>query len=517
MADNKSPVELNTNKVDTPLPAYDDFMEVLAPLDTLMKGTRGMQEASTTYLPQEAEEDPIDYSNRLKRTKLVNYFKRTIQKLAGEVFSKPLTRSDDINETVDEILDDVDNNGHDITEFAFKSFQNGLHKGVVHFLVDYPQVRLKKEGNVTYFLDENEKDPERKWKPWTRANERELNYRPNWVHIDADQIIGWRTEVKQGKVTLTQIRIRETTEEPDGEYGQKDVNRIRVFTQTNWEVHKQNDEGVYEPESSGTNNLGYVPLVTVYLGEKIREMVVDPPLESLGDLNILHWQSTSDQRNILHYARLVIYFGKMMDTTDGKMVVGPNRFVLSDEPEADLKVVEHNGRSIEAGRQDIKDLETQMALFGLSLMLPKTGNTTATERALDSAENDSTLKSWALALQRGINECIEITADYLQIEREKAGTISINTEFKSFVMGVESKLLLDAADKNIIPKAVVVDEFIRRGILKEDTDPLELETMLEKERQQSMSFMESFNSARTRQPNTGGEMAPNEPGMTEDE
>jgi hypothetical protein len=483
-------VTQDTNKVDSPLPAYNDFMEVLKPLDTLMQGTRGMQAAETDYLPQEAEELTIDYNNRLARTKLTNYFKRTVDKLGGEVFSKPVVPSEDMDKTILEFTENVDNNGHDITQWSLGVFKEGVKSGITHFLIDYPQVKLKKEGGVAYFYDEDEEDKEKAWKPWTKANEKKLNYRPNWVHVAPSQLIGWRTEIKQGTVTLTQIRILEQTEEPDGDYGQRTVDRIRVFTEKTWEVHMKDKDGTYSLESSGTNNLGYVPFVSVYLGERVREMVVNPPLEGLSDLNILHWQSTSDQRNILHYARLVIYFGKMMDVKDGKMVIGPNRFVLSDDPDSDLRVVEHSGEAIGAGRQDIKDIESSMTMFGLTMMMPKTGAQTATERAIDSSENDSSLKSWALSMEDALNEAIRITADYLQIDPDTAGTVDVNTDFQSFMATVEAGVLILAKEKNIIPAKIVIDEFIRRGILKEGTDPLEIDIMMEEELQKSMDFQQ---------------------------
>jgi len=499
MADN-SGAERSTSKVETPLEAYEDFMTVLDPLDTLMQGTRGMVAKSTTYLPQEEEEETTSYNNRLARTKLVNFFKQTINKLGGAVFSKPVSLSEDMPKEMEKIMENVDNNGKDITRWSLGVFKDALHRGITHFLIDYPQVNLKTVKGVTYFEDKEETDAEKRWKPWTKKNEEGKGLRPNWVPIQADMLIGWRTEIVQGKVTLTQIRIKEQTEEPDGDYGQRTVNRIRVFTPKTWEIWVENEEGVYEEDSRGTNNLGYVPLVSVYLGEKVREMVVNPPLEGLADLNITHWQSTSDQRNILHYARLVIYFGKGIDTKNGKLVIGPNRFILSDEPEADLKVVEHSGHSIGAGRQDIIDIEKQMVMFGLTMMMPKTGTATATERAIDSSENDSALKSYALSMEDGLNEAIKMTADYMQMDREKVGTVSLHTDFQSFLADVEAKILMEAKEKRIIPRKIVIDEFIRRGILKEDSDPIEIEAMLEAELMDEETFTAGFEEPATPAP-----------------
>ena len=91
-------------KVNTPLEDYQKFMAVLDPLNTLMGGTRAMRAAAETYLPKEKEEETDDYNSRLARTYLVNYFKRTIEKLAGEVFSKPINVPDEMNPIIDEIL-----------------------------------------------------------------------------------------------------------------------------------------------------------------------------------------------------------------------------------------------------------------------------------------------------------------------------------------------------------------------------------------------------------------------------
>ncbi|MCK4776976.1 MAG: DUF4055 domain-containing protein [Actinomycetia bacterium] len=474
-------------KVDTPLPAYVKFMQVLNSLNTLMGGTRAMQNARTLYLPQEKEEELGDYNNRLARTYLVNYFKRTIEKLGGEIFSKPVQVPEEMDEDLKTILDNVDNNGNSVTQFSYTGFKKGLHQGIGHILVDYPQIKLKKEGGVTFFLDEEDDT----WKPWTKANEKELNFRPNWVLIDSRQIIGWRTENIQGKETLTQVRIQEEVNEPVGDYGQKVVKRIRVFTPKTWEIHEQDEGGDWELIKTGSNNLGYIPLVTVYLGEKYQSMVVNPPLEGLGDLNIAHWQSTSDQRNILHYARLVVYFGKGL-AEDIK--IGPNRFILTDEPDADLKVVEHSGNSINAGRQDIVDLETQMSMYGLTYMMPRSGSITATERAIDKSENDSALKAWALSWQDGINNAVKMTADHLGIVSDDLPEVTVNIDFKSFLADQEAKILMEAKEKGIIPRAIVVEEFIRRGIIKDDTDLVELEAMLEKERQEGFEETGAFSS-----------------------
>jgi len=126
-------------------------------------------------------------------------------------------------------------------------------------------------------------------------------------------------------------------------------------------------------------------------------------------------------------------------------------------------------------------------MFGLTYMMPKTGNTTATEKAIDSSENDSSLKSWALDFQDFVNLLLDTTLDYTGQEMTDKG-IGINTEFRSFLMDLEPKYILEAAKAKILPNEVVFEEFKRRGIIKDEWDWAEVLLMLEQQEQSSVSL-----------------------------
>ena len=53
-----------------------------------------------------------------------------------------------------------------------------------------------------------------------------------------------------------------------------------------------------------------------------------PPLLDLAWLNLAHWQSSSDQRHILHIARVPILFARGMDTAESQIDIGPNRIIM---------------------------------------------------------------------------------------------------------------------------------------------------------------------------------------------
>jgi hypothetical protein len=457
------------NEVAVPLPEYTAHQTRLALPNTLMGGTPAMQAAGEKYLPREPAESTTAWKIRLGRTVLFNAIKRTVQKLTGEVFSKDVDVGDDVPEPIKGWLEDVNLQGRNESRFAQEVFQTAIKDGVTHILVDYPQA----DGVATL------------------ADEKAAALRPYWVHIKAEQVIGWRFVVVNGKRVLSQVRITESTEEPDGDYGMKEVNRIRVLNRDSFEIWEEQADDKGESEwvmiQEGALTLGFIPLVTIMFGECMSPMTACPPLEDLAYLNLAHWQSSSDQRNILHFARVPLLFGKGLTDDQGRppggegsnFEVGVNRLIHSTNPEADLKVVEHSGKCIEAGRQDLKDLEDQMALFGLTLMLPKGVQTTATQSASDKSENDSALRGWAMILK----DCLELALSYMaQWSKlgDKGGSVTVNTDFRAF-SGVELQYLTQAMIAGKIPMGLWLNEAQRRGAVANDVDETEVLAMLENE------------------------------------
>lgn len=483
------------DRVEVPISAHSDFMDVLALPKALLGGTRAMREVGETFLPKEKHEEQADYANRRDRTFLLGAYKRTCQKLTGEVFSKEISLDEDVPSEIKAwCQDDIDLEGSNLTQFATGVFFTGVAKGVAHVLVDYPGVETKVEGGKNgrlMYWEEYEDQPgsgrEPEWKPLTKAVQEKKGWRPYWVTIEPEQIIGWRSEVRNGKTVLTQVRIKESTEEPSGEFGTRTVNRIRVLEPGSWTLWvevKEEGKTTWVVQDRGATSINFIPLATFRIGEKKTVMTATPPLEGLADLNLAHWQSSSDQRNILHFARLVTYFGKCLDIDEKsqKVILGPNQLVHSSEKDADLKVVEHSGKGVDSGRQDLKDLETQMAMFGLTYMMPRTGTATATERAIDSAENSSALRGWASEFAGFLETLLLYTKRYSDPSAESAGSVGVNKEFNNWLKDMHGQVLIDAYEAKLLPREIVIDEFKRRGVISEDVDFQALIQMFQEDR-----------------------------------
>ena len=104
--------------------------------------------------------------------------------------------------------------------------------------------------------------------------------------------------------------------------------------------------------------------------------------------------------------------------------VGPNRLILSDDPAADMKFVEHSGAAITAGRQDLTDLEDQMAIMGLDLLMRQTGPVTATARRLDSLQNHAALAAMVRHLEDGLSRALRMAARWMGLPPDAAGHLS---------------------------------------------------------------------------------------------
>lgn len=474
--------------VSVPLADYTVYMEYTKLERTLMGGTKAMRDAGETYLPQEENESNDSWTDRLNRSVLLNVFKRTIQKLTGEVFSKDIVLNDDVPAEVREWCENIDQEGNNLSRFCQDVFTDALAYGVSHVLVEYPRVETKEINGKKYF-----KNDEGDMVQLTQAAEKKMGWRPYWVPIEAKNVIGWRVEVRDGKPELTQLRVKEQKEENRGLYDVQPVEQIRVLEPGKFEIwelrqkDKNEKEKVWVMVDSGETSVDFIPLVSFFAGEKKSYMTAESPLDGLAWLNLMHWQSSSDQRNILHFARLITYFGKcLLQDDEGKIVIGANRMVQSNDPDGDFKIVEHSGKGIEAGRQDLKDLENQMALFGLTFMMPRTGNITATERSLDAAENTSALRSWALGHKDFIENCLDFTYRIAGKEEGKAGSVTVNTEFSRMLRDVSAQILLAGFEKGLLPRQVVFEEFKRRGLVKDEWDFLEVTKMIEKEEMERM-------------------------------
>lgn len=426
-------------KVQEPSAQVAGYAEDWRLVTDLLGGTRAMRAAGERRLPRWPNESPESHKARLSTATLFPAFARTLGVMAGKPFSKALTYGDDVPTRIREWCDDADLQGTNLHTFAADLLAEALGYGLCGVLVEYPRT----DGVRTV------------------ADERAVNARPYLVRYNHDQILGWQSARTNGVTRLTQLRLAESAEVQDGEYGTKIVERVRVLRPGSWEIWEKGEKDEYVLAESGATTLAEIPFVP-FCGRKTGFMAGVSPLLDLAHLNVKHWQSQSDQDTILHVARVPILAAITSD--EGfELTVGASSAVRIPEG-GDLKFVEHGGAAIAAGRQSLQDLEGQMIQTGAELLVQRPGQRSATEA------NKSELQRITEAFEDSLDQCLQFMADW--VGEKQGGHVSLFKDFGAATLtDASAQLILSMQQAGLISKETAIREQQRRGMLAPDLDP----------------------------------------------
>lgn len=433
---------------------YRRMMEQWDKINTVLGGTAAMRKAGRKFLPiHEAESDDA-YTERLESTVLVNYSKLTLNSWVGRPFSKKVKLSDDRSDRFFKFSKDVDLCGNNIDVFCRNWFKSGVSKRIAYVMVDFP--RTTTEGRVR-----------------TLADDKRENVRPYFIPYQAEDVLfAHKTRFSDGEEYYDHVRIHKTELIKEG-FAERLVERIEVWEPKEVRVYekvkKTNDkvEWVLKSKLGWSYDLDFVPLV-LYESD-----TVDSPLLDIADLNITHWQSSSDQRSILTVARFPMLAVSGTSISEaGKMVVGPKHLLATKESNGKFYFVEHAGKSIGAGQEDMKSLEEQMGNYGADFLKKSPGSPTATARALDSVESTSPLQDMVIRFQDAVNLAIYYCGQWERSSSEDWDTeVEINSNFS--IGTAESASFAELGNsrgRRDISRRAYIEEMIRRGELQEDFD-----------------------------------------------
>lgn len=385
--------------------------------DSLYGGTTTMRASGKTFLPRNPKELEEDWAVRRDRTYLFNAFKRSVQQASGRVFQENM-ELEGYPVEVGIFQQDVDSQGRDITQFTKSVFVDALVRGVSYILVEFPRVAEQ---------------------PLTLADALTSGDRPYWVHIEATQVLAVHSSFVGGTERVTHFRFLENVTEVS-EDGLEEVitQQVKAFHQSapeaavGYTIWRHSEKGWTVYDTGFLLGMPSIPIVPIYTN-RIGFYLGSPPLMDLAEINIAHWQSTSEQRNILHVARVPFLHIKGLqpgiDAETGESQefdIKINGVLTAGE---DAQWVETNGNGLAAGREDLADLERKMEQLGLTLTAPRSGNTTATENSISAAETNSLLKDMALSLSDSLEYALYFTAFYLNTDPNINGAVVISTEF----------------------------------------------------------------------------------------
>ncbi len=447
--------ETGDAKVDTPCAAYLDMSQLWPLIDDLRGGSGPMRDRCAVYLPQFEKETPTHYNARVAGSILFSAYGDTAKNMTGKPFSKAVTIQGDLPEPLESISDDVYGQGKGLTQLSRDLFGDFINRGLGHILVDYP-LTTNEEGDTPNL-----------------QQERDAGFRPRLIQISPDQLIAWRIEKdSSGTPELTSIRIHESHSEPDGLWGEKQVEYVRVIEKETWQLfRKEEGDEEFKLDNQGVNSLGRVPLVTGYANQT-GFLTADPPLKELAERNLAHYKSDSDQRSILHMARTVTLCALGFSAEEAeKIALGPHQIISSQNVNASVSFLEHQGQAIEAGRKDLDSLKEEMVVLGLQPFAQKTGNQTATGQGIDEDRSNSDMQAWVMSLERLLYQAYVMAAEWVKAELPADFKADVDNDFSIWVRAMEDIAhLIKMRQAQELSRTTFLREIKRRGILSERVD-----------------------------------------------
>lgn len=416
-------------------------------INDLMGGTDAMRAASEKRLPRWPNEDVEAYKTRLAVATLFPAYQRTIEVLGAKPFSKPVTLGDDVPERSREWYEDVDRAGSNLHAFLSAVGIEALGYGFSGILVDYPPTS-DKAGNQLYV---------------TKADEAAAGVRPYFVQIHARNILGWDSDSSG----LTQLRLLECVSEPDGRFGKKDIEQVRVLERGSWEIWRESTgpkkEWVLHDQGT-TTPLKKIPFVPVY-GHRLGFMMAKPGLLELAHANIEHWQTKSDRQVNLHMLSIPILFARMLE--EAVLTIGAGTAVKANHPEADMKYVEMTGAAVAAGRQVLLDLEDQMRQAGAELLVIKPGGQSVAQTIADNEQGSCALQKVAENIEDAADQALQFMADW--VGDPEGGHCTIYKDFGAATLAEASaELLFKSTMSGKLSGESYFRELQRRGIISPD-------------------------------------------------
>ena len=429
-------------------------------MKAVTNGTEYLRDNSEAFLPLEPREDYDAYLSRVNRAVFSPYTQRLVRAATGLILRKPITVIGDPYWT-DVFVKDVDGCGSDLDEYARRLLICALTYGHSNTLVDFPAPTGAR----------------------SLAEERDQNRRPYWIEVDPANIYGWRLdrEVNYGK--LIQVRIAEQAVVPDGDFGEKVFDQIRVIEPGQYKIFRKKEttkdmytqdesfagnfdspanEKDYELVESGEFSLGEIPLVTVYAG-KTDTMTSKPPLLDIAYLNLAHFQRQADLIHSLHVASQPLLIMEGWDDQTKDMAISVN-YAMATQPGNKVYYVEPAASAFEAQAAEIQELQLQMATLGIStLSQQKFVAESADARRLDRVDTNSMLSMVSLDLEQKMQKAFNLSADYLGLEPPE---VKISRDFDiERLIGQDITALTSLFDQQVIDREEFRDILVQGEVL----------------------------------------------------
>lgn len=413
-------------------------------IDDLMGGTKTMRAAGQNYLPQRPLEDDADYADRLRLASLLPAYAETIQRMTGRIFADSMVLGEDIPDwIIDDVLPDIDRQGRNLHVFAREWFSEALAYGLSHCIVESPQATGVR----------------------TKADQKAARVRPYAIRIHPRRVLGWREEDGE----LVQVRISFVRTEPDGEWGTRSIEQVRVY-EPGWvrtyEKAPGKEDAAWMLVDEVQTGLPRIPLITLYT-HRTGMLTGKPPLLELAHLNTRHWRLQSSNDTLIDTASVPLL--SITGVQEGDDVIIGAKHAVRLPQGATMQYVEHSGAAIGAGRQALVDLIEDMRRAGAKMLQPASQNKTATEAREDAAADNSALGGIATQLQDTLIDLLDLIAEYRGVDR--GGTLQLRPNLDPDPSPADTLTsLINLRNSGSLSDQTLFGEAQRRGLVASDIE-----------------------------------------------
>ena len=411
--------------VDTPSPEYEAALPRWQRCRDCFEGSDAVKARATGYLPMLEGHHGSSQKYDAYKTRAVFYnaTARTVAGLLGSVFRA--TPSWTFPATIEDDLQDVTLMGRPLVSFALMGFQELLITGRVGVQVDMP--KAPEDGATT---------------------------RPYWVLRRAEDILSWRTVVRDGQETLTRVVLSEAVEEddPEDEWSPTRIDQIRVLelvstvnTASNAATYqirrfrnkkasdeaedqwKQHDEAIV-PLKNG-DPLTFIPFQ--FIGPtSVTPAIEKSPMVDIVDVNLSHYRTSADFEHGAHLTALPTPWVSGAELPDGKdFPIGSATAWILPNPQARAGMLEFTGDGLKTLERSLSVKQEQMASLGARLIESrKAAAETAEALRLAMSGDHSVLASMASTFDQAMTHVMRWHADWSGADTT-AITFAVNKDF----------------------------------------------------------------------------------------
>lgn len=474
----------------------------------LRGGTTAMRAMGTVITPMDHRErrKASEYQARLLRTFLFPAYDDAICGIVDKPFQRAISLKDaeSLPENLRLLEEDCDRADTNITQLGRMLMDSLADTGLAMVLVDKPGATVvdavDEDGNPTSV------------RAMSLAEEEASDVRPYFVCIHPDSIVNWSwRRDSSGKNILAAIAFYDEDIRVDASLAEHIVQRVRVWTETEWQVWERaatsrvshsassietqgdllltsrqaanqvsgSERDPYHLAQQGANPLGRVPVVFRNVSRRNSDpLFARPPLADLAWKNVDDWLVTSSLSNNLHwhsYPALSIA-GASADLADGSQEItyGAGATIVSRDPNMQVGFVETSGAAAQKLMERLRDIRTEEQSLGLAPMLEQvTQGSTATGIDAAGARAMSRVQSWTEQLEWLLYDAYELAMLWDTGEDELPESFDIDI-FRDFGIPTRAQtdlaILTQARQSKEITQQTYLRELQKRGTLGEEVD-----------------------------------------------